>query len=260
VASRNERRIQVRGIVIRARALGEADRVMTLFTEEHGKIEAIAAGIRRSGSRLSGLFELGNELTVDLHRGRSWNRVVGATLIAGEWIRLIRPEVYPVATQMLESIDLMCELDLAQPDVFLLLRDALTALPFHADPRHLLPRFFLRLLILLGIAPLCDRCIDCGIPLIEEQAFAETEREGLLCRHCASTDRAEDRLRAEDLANLQALGRPRNSKERVAVFAAPRVAHIIEGWMHLHLGRRLRSEHIGEEIQQMLKTADNQEA
>ena len=43
------------GIILRTRGLGEADRIVTLFTKEKGKIEAVARGARRPGTVWSGL-------------------------------------------------------------------------------------------------------------------------------------------------------------------------------------------------------------
>jgi len=59
------------GIVIRTRNLGEADRIITLYTRDRGKVEGVARGSRRARSRLMGatqLFTYGHYL---MYSGRS---------------------------------------------------------------------------------------------------------------------------------------------------------------------------------------------
>ncbi len=42
------------GVVLRTAKLGEADRIITLFTRMHGKVRAVAKGVRRTKSRFGG--------------------------------------------------------------------------------------------------------------------------------------------------------------------------------------------------------------
>jgi len=57
--------------VLRGRPLGEADRILTLFTDERGKLDAVAKGVRRARSHLAGRLEFGTECAFGMHRGRS---------------------------------------------------------------------------------------------------------------------------------------------------------------------------------------------
>src|SRR5947209_8573031 len=59
------------GLVLSRRNLGETDRILTLYTREHGKLGAVAKGARRSGSRLSGATEPFTESRFLLATGRS---------------------------------------------------------------------------------------------------------------------------------------------------------------------------------------------
>ncbi len=66
---------------------GEADRIMTLFTPGHGKLKAIAKGVRRPTSRLGGALEPLAELTVALARGRTFD-VVTQVEVNHAWLKL----------------------------------------------------------------------------------------------------------------------------------------------------------------------------
>ena len=48
---------QDEGVVLRTAKLGEADRILTLLTRDHGKVRAVAKGVRRTKSRFGGRLE-----------------------------------------------------------------------------------------------------------------------------------------------------------------------------------------------------------
>lgn len=64
-------RVQTKGIVLRRREYGEADRIVTVLTDQLGRISAIAKGTRRLKSKLAGGIELFIESDFTLLRGRS---------------------------------------------------------------------------------------------------------------------------------------------------------------------------------------------
>ena len=81
------RRYVTDAIVLSRFDLGEADRVLTLITPEHGKLKAIAKGIRRPSSRLGGSLEPFAELRVALARGRTFD-VVTEVRVGHAWLAL----------------------------------------------------------------------------------------------------------------------------------------------------------------------------
>ncbi len=80
-------------IVLRQQALGEADRIVTLFTREYGKLRAAAKGIRRPASRLGGRLEPFTHARLLLARGRTLDVIAQAEIVeafAGVRADLIR--------------------------------------------------------------------------------------------------------------------------------------------------------------------------
>src|SRR5580765_3608519 len=59
------------GVVLRTHKLGEADRIITLLTRHHGRVRAVAKGVRRTSSRIGGRLEPFMLADVQLHEGRS---------------------------------------------------------------------------------------------------------------------------------------------------------------------------------------------
>ena len=63
-----------RAIVLRTYKLAEADRIIVLLTEGHGKVRAVAKGVRKTTSKIGARLEPMNHVDVLLHRGREIGR------------------------------------------------------------------------------------------------------------------------------------------------------------------------------------------
>jgi DNA repair protein RecO (recombination protein O) len=223
---------------LRGRQLGEADRILTLFTRERGKLDAVAKGVRRTRSHFAGRLEFGNECAFVMHRGRSLDVVVSAEILHAPWTRLVEPERFAVASAVAEMIDAFCELDLALPDVYDLLVGAIGAIAGTESPQSLLPRFELRLLDMLGLAPPLETCVQCGAPLGDGSAWLDGAAGGLLDAACRERWRDLPELDAADVRNLRALAAPRATGKAAALRATPRAAAAVEELVAHHLGRR----------------------
>lgn len=224
-------------IVLRGRTYGEADRILTLFTTERGKIDAIAKGVRRTKSHLAGRLEFANEALLGMHRGRNLDVVVSAEIQEAHWQNLVEPERYAAANLAVEMVDAFCEPDLPLPDVYALLSSALGALGRSGEPLALIPRFSWRLLEMLGLAPPVDACARCGKAL-EQDIWLDQEQAGFGCAACRVTWREVLVLDAQDMQNLRALTAQRGGSVPVTMRATRRVTQAIEALVNHHLGRR----------------------
>jgi DNA repair protein RecO (recombination protein O) len=225
-------------IVLRGRTYGEADRILTLFSTERGKIDAIAKGVRRTKSHLAGRLEFANEVLLGMHRGRNLDVVVSAEIQTAHWQNLVEPERFAAANLIVELIDAFCEPDLPLPDVYGLLSAALRALGQSDDPLAMVPRFSLRLLDALGLAPPVDACIRCGASVEGKTAWLDLEQGGFAGEECRVTWREVLSLDENDIANLRCVAAPAGGDVRPAMRANRRVAQAIESLVNYHLGRR----------------------
>jgi DNA repair protein RecO (recombination protein O) len=219
---------------LRGRQLGEADRILTLFTLERGKLDAVAKGVRRARSHLAGRLEFANECALLMHRGRSLDVIVSAEILRADWSRLVEPERYAVASLVAELIDAFCEPDLALPDVYELLAGALVAIASAPEPQALLPRFSLRLLEMLGLAPPLTTCVRCGSPIDGGSIWLDAEAGGIVHAGCRERWRDLPELDEGDVQNLRALARAKNATVR----ATPAAAFAVQELVAHHLGRR----------------------
>ncbi len=224
-------------MVLRGRQLGEADRIVTLFTLERGKLDAVAKGVRRPRSHLGGRLEQFNECDLLVHRGRSLDVIVSAETRKAHWSALVEPHRYAVAALLAELIDAFCEPDFALPDVYELLVGAIAAVAVSNAPRTLLPRFSLRLLEMLGLAPPLENCVRCGAPLQSAEVRLDAQAGGLVDEGCREHWRDLPELDGQDVANLRALARAKGDGTAV-VLATPRAAAATEELIAHHLGKR----------------------
>jgi DNA repair protein RecO (recombination protein O) len=232
-------------VILRGRNLGEADRIVTLFTYERGKVDAVAKGIRRARSKLSGRLEFGNEVLLTLHRGRSLDVIESAEIARERWRALVEPERFAVASMACELVDAFCEPDLALPEVYQLLVGMLAAVAASTEPRTLAPRFSMRLLEALGLAPPLDACIQCGSALGEAHGWVDAQAGGLVDEACRERWRDLPELDRRELRNLQAVAAAKDGSERATVRALPAVADAVELFVAHHLGRRPKSTAVG---------------
>ncbi len=231
-----ERSSSTDALVLRARPLGEADRVYTLLTRARGKVDAVAKGVRRPRSSMSGRLEPLAEVRVALHKGRSLDVITEARTLKSYWTGLARPDALATASLFAETVDLFCEPDLALPEIYALLAGAIGAVAQSDAPATLVPRFQLRLLHALGLAPAGDACVRCGEGFNEHGAWLDLEAGGLGCERCYGARGDAHALDAADVANFRALGAERGSG--AALIATMQVARAADDIVTWHLGRR----------------------
>jgi DNA repair protein RecO (recombination protein O) len=225
-------------IVLRSRNLGEADRIFTVFSTERGKLDAVGKGVRRPKSAVGGRMAFLSEVTLTLHRGRSLDVITSATTVRSHWRGLVAPATFAAASLLAEIVDAFCEPDLPLPDIYALLTGAVTALAASTDPAALVPRFELRLLAALGLAPPDANCIHCDAPFDEHGAWLDVSAGGLGCERCCGVRGEANRLTPDDIDNFRAIGAPRGGAVRPATAATPRTARAIESLIAFHLGKR----------------------
>jgi DNA repair protein RecO (recombination protein O) len=170
-----------RAVILRKLDYGEADRIYTLLTAEHGKVPAIAKGVRRSASRLAAALELFAHVDVQLARGRGQLdvltqavRLPGARLAAD-------PDRTAHASLIAELADRVSEDRHPIDGLYELTMLALDDLARDEDPRRASAYFLAQALEFLGYAPNLASCVVCERPLPPEPAFFSPPAGGLVC-------------------------------------------------------------------------------
>ena len=172
-------------IVLRAQKLGEADRIVTLLTRQHGKVRAVAKGVRRTSSKFGSRLEPFMVVDAQLYTGRSLDIVTQVETL-GPYGRQICADyaMYTTGTAMLETAERLVEAE-QEPAVqqYTLLVGAVRSLAEGAHaPGLVLDAYLLRALAIAGWAPSFTDCARCGAPG-PHRAFA-VGSGGAVCAAC----------------------------------------------------------------------------
>jgi len=154
-------------VVLRTHRLGEADRIITLLTRGHGRLRAVAKGVRRTGSRFGSRLEPFSHVDLQCHTGRSLDIVTQVELLHGYGARLSGDYARWTAGQaMLEAAErLTPEEAEPAPAQYALLVAGLRSLAADEHEHGLvLDAYLLRCLAVAGWAPSFAECARCGEP------------------------------------------------------------------------------------------------
>lgn len=173
-------------IVIRRANLGEADRVVTLFTRERGKLSTVAKGARKPRSRFAGRLELFTQLHALLAQGRTLDVISQVDVI--DPFAALRADLARMgaASFVAEVTDKATPDREAQPAIYTALRQALRMISA-GDPEITVIWYAAQILSLSGYGPVVDRCVVCGKTVAGSGGFSFS-LGGSLC----AADRARD--------------------------------------------------------------------
>jgi DNA repair protein RecO (recombination protein O) len=236
------------GIVLRTQKLGEADRIVGLLTRSHGRVRAVAKGVRRTSSRFGSRLEPFMHIDVQFATGRNLDVVTQVETLEPWGTRITDDYArYTSGTAILETAERLTAEE-REPAVqqFHLLSGALRSLAdAEHDPGLVLDAYLLRGLSIAGFAPNFVDCARCGAdgphPLFSVQAG------GVVCGSCRP--RGSVAPTPQTVTLLAALV----SGDWVAADASDRSARraasgITAAFLQWHLERGLRSLHLVERV------------
>ena len=172
------------GLVLKHAPLGEADRLVTLYTPDRGKLRGVARGARRPRSRLAGHLEPLTHVRVSVAEGRSLDTIAEAETVRS--FRALREDLHKIThgVYMAELVDRFSADQSPSPAVFSLLRDSLGRLEDAADPSLLLRFFEVQLLAVTGFGPELGQCVECNTPVQPGDHLFSYASGGVICPRC----------------------------------------------------------------------------
>ncbi len=211
------------GVVLRTHKLGEADRIVTLLTRRHGKVRAVARGVRRTASKFGSRLEPFMVADLQFYEGRTLDVITQAESLGAYGAPIAADYAsYTAANAMVETADRLSEAEASTPQ-YLLLVGALRSLSRREHGASAtLDSYLLRALSIAGWAPSFADCARCGRPGPHTAVVVQVG--GVVCDDDAPP------------------GAPRLNADTIALLGA-----LLEGdWAHADAaGERLRSQASG---------------
>jgi DNA repair protein RecO (recombination protein O) len=192
-------------IVLRHRKLGDADKIVTLYTANFGKVDAVAKGVRRVTSRLAGSVEPLSHGSFMLAHGRSLDIITQAQPI--ETFQPLRDDLSRLshALYAAELIDRATEERSENFALYRLLLDTLRRLCLDSDLDLVLRFFELSLLGELGYRPQLQSCVICHDESKPDARFITASSGGIVCDDCRPPEIVLHGITPEALAALRIL-------------------------------------------------------
>lgn len=224
-------------VVLRTYKLGESDRIIVLLTKEHGKVRAVAKGVRKTKSRIGARLELTGHVVAQLHHGRGELQTI-TQVESVEVFPDLRRDLDRLgrAVSMLEVIEQVAREGEATPELYEMLVKGLRAVEKRASPL-VAPAFFLRLMSEDGVGLQTEGCVTCG--RTDELVSVDLELSGVCCQE----HRSGIPLSEAALELLQAIlgGQMVWALKQPATSATWEVDHLASTAIENHLERRLTS-------------------
>ena len=212
-----DRLYRVEAIVLKRSDFGEADRLLTLYTPDLGKIRAIAKGARKPSSRKSGHVELFTHSALLLAKGRNLDIVTQADTLDAFLPLRENLERLGFAYYLAELVDQFAEEGdpsaraeryaapgddgaVENQPLFDLLLHSLQWLGEDATEPAVLARFFeLHLLLYVGYRPQLFKCVNCGKVLEPVDNYFSADAGGVIDPNCVATQRERIYEHARDV-------------------------------------------------------------
>ncbi len=218
----------------------EADRIVHLYTKEHGRMSGLARGAKKSVKRFGGAFDLFTRLSLNFLPSENL-----ATISSAEPITIypgIRQAFDRIAhaSYAVELVSAMTPEKLPNKRVFRLLSTYLEHLdtsPADSSDRHF---FEINLLNILGYRPLLDSCSGCGAAIAADGGFLlPGQSHGILCKRCS---RGGDKIEGSTLSLLvESMKTGRFGHIRFTTEEIAQVDRLMEAFISSNISRTLKS-------------------
>ncbi|MFC1950537.1 DNA repair protein RecO [Chloroflexota bacterium] len=232
---------QTEAIIIKKTKLGEADRILTLYTPHLGKIQAVAKGVRRPRSKLAGHLELLTHSQVSLARGRNLDTITGSQTINS--FLPLKSDLWltSCALYVTELINQFTADHIENPPLFQLLLEIMHRLCQAGNNELVLRYLELHLLNKVGYRPQLQQCVSCHSSLKPVTNTFSSAAGGVLCPNCSHSQPLAYPLSVNALKVLRLLqNSDYNTASKLKMNSA--LSHELDGVMRGYLKYLLERE------------------
>jgi DNA repair protein RecO (recombination protein O) len=239
------------GIVICRRNLFEADRILTIFTKDHGKIRVIAKGIRKLKSKLAGSLEPFSVINFSYSEGKNFDLITSAVIEENLYHLSDNCLLLSKAHYIGELIDKFTEEGEKNQALFEILRSTLQQID-HKNPL-LLTFFEFKILQNLGFSPELFHCLKCRKDVVPggQNRFSIID-SGIICADCQTPDGIVVSDRSIKLLRLMAeISINQTDRIKIQKTDLSPVENLIEDYLMRVIDRELRAKKVLKNLKMM---------
>lgn len=239
--------IKTRCIIIKRMDLGETDRLITLLSDDLGKVRALNRGARKPLSKLAGHLEPYTLTECQLEPGKSFYRISAAATIEPFGDSRTQLNKTGLIYYLLEMVDALLADEQPQPAIFQLLDDTLhliNDLPVPVNKDLIIAAFTLKLMTELGYRPELHHCLHCQIKIEPKDNRFSVEHGGLLGSECQQVDKQAAIVSPMTIKAMRlVIGEPIRVVNRLILIGsiAEQFRQVTADYLNFHTGRELRS-------------------
>jgi len=238
---RPSRLYRAEALILRDRKIGEADKIVTLYSTDWGKFDAIAKGVRRPTSRKSGHLEVLTRSSLLLARGRSLDVITQSETL--DSFAPLRDDLERL-TRGLYVAELVNQFTVEQQvnrELYHLAAETLAALTRDAALDLALRRFEMDLLTLTGYQPQLRSCVSCAGAIGAVVNYFSPPAGGVVCPSCRASETVLRPLSVNALKVLRLMQTADTSRATRLQLSAPLAAEI-EDHLRLYIRYLLERE------------------
>lgn len=178
------------GIVLKSMEYQEADKIVTIYTKDYGKITAIAKGVRKTKSKFGSSLEILTYSIFLFYKGRNLD-IVSQTEILESFFSTCKEVIkFAFAANCIEVVNRLTEEREINIGLFNLLKEVLHYLKKSNDPKLLSLSFKWQTMSILGYRPSLNNCCRCNKSVEDQKEMYFNIREGgLVCNNCTAKDK-----------------------------------------------------------------------
>lgn len=244
------------GIVLHQFDLGEADKIITFYTRDRGKVKAVAKGVRRPRSSQAGATQSFTYADLLIYKGKTLDKL--SQISAKETFAGLRNDLLKMSygTYILELVREITVEDDPHEGMFVLLLKTLYLLAQEIDLEMITRIFELRAMSLMGFRPILDTCLQCANQLSGEKIQFHPGSGGVLCSRCFS--RVPGQKITISRGTLEIMKRFLNAsfhqllKIKLPRYARQELEIALEAFVQYHLDHKLKSLAFLKSVKEML--------
>jgi DNA repair protein RecO (recombination protein O) len=230
---------KIEAIIIKKRNFQEKDRILTLFSKDRGKLEAIAKGSRRPGSRFSYFSDIGSIGQFYLYESKSIPIITDYKSIFSPddaWGKINRTEKLSFAYKIVDKVFEQAEPHRKTYEVLRLATEKLS----ENDDQLVFLSFLVNMISDLGLKPELYKCTVCGKKIKDSDNLMFRNEGGV--SHAVCTRGTSEKIKPDEVKLLRLmLELPYNkiSRAKVSEKIFNKVYNIVLSYIEWNFGKIL---------------------